>query len=371
MRISLTRLGRMVRKELVQMLRDPRMRLVIFVSPMIQLVVLGYAVSTDVRDAPIAVVDRDRTTESRELIDRFTASGYSRVVALERGEGIEDAVERGAVLLGIEIPPNFSVDLTSGRGADVQVLLDGTDSNTGTIALGYLQGIMRQFVRDLAGEGAEHQPGVVLVSRAWYNPNLESRVYNVPGVMGALLLLITMLLTALGVVREREIGTWEQLVVSPVTPTELMLGKTLPVVLIGLIDLILVSALIILWFGIALRGSFVVLLGGAVPFLAAGLAIGLLISTVSKTQQEAFMSMFLVLLPAIIFSGILFPISSMPPGFRFVTLFNPLRHFIEIVRAVFLKGAGVPEMAGQISTLVAMAVVGLALAVRRFRAMIT
>ena len=369
MRISFTRLGRMVRKELVQMLRDPRMRLVIFVSPMIQLVVLGYAVSTDVRDAPIAVIDRDRTPESRELIDRLTASGYSRVVALEQGQGIEDAIERGTALLGIEIPPNFSVDLTSGRGADVQVLLDGTDSNTGTIALGYLQGIFRRFARDLGG--AEAQGGVLLVSRAWYNPNLESRVYNVPGVMGALLLLITMLLTALGVVREREIGTWEQLVVSPITPTELMLGKTVPVVLVGLLDLVLVTALTVFWFGIALRGSFLVLFGGAVPFLAAGLAIGLLISTVSKTQQEAFMSMFLVLLPAIIFSGILFPISSMPPGFRFATLFNPLRHFIEIVRAVFLKSAGVSDLSTQYLALISMAVVGLALAVRRFRAMIT
>ncbi|TFH65314.1 MAG: ABC transporter permease, partial [Gemmatimonadales bacterium] len=219
MSLSLTRVGRMVRKELVQMLRDPRMRLVIFVSPMIQLVVLGYAVSTDVRDVPVAVVDRDRTTESRELIDRLTASGYFRVVGLDPHQGIADAIELGTSLMGLEIPPGFSVDLKSGGGADVQVLLDGTDSNTGTIALGYLQGMIQRFARDFGGG----QAGVVLLSRAWYNPDLESRVYNVPGVMGALLLLITMLLTALGVVREREIGTWEQLVVSPITPTELML----------------------------------------------------------------------------------------------------------------------------------------------------
>jgi ABC-2 type transport system permease protein len=363
--VSLYRVGRLARKELRQMLRDLRMRGVIFVAPLIQLVVFGYAVSTDVRNVPIFVVDRDGSAESRALVDRITASGYFRVAGRSNdGDALIDALERGRALVGIEIPPWFGADLVAGRGAAVQALIDGTDSNTGTVALGYLQGLVRGIQED---RGPRPGGGVVLAARAWYNPSLESRVYNVPAVVGALLLVITMLLTSLSVVREREVGTWEQLVVSPVSPTELMLGKTLPVALIGLVDLVVVSTVAVLWFDIPLRGSPLILLLGAVAFILAGLALGLLISTVSATQQEAFMSMFLILLPALIFSGFMFPISSMPKAFQVATLLNPLRHFLEVVRAVFLKGAGLGELWPQYLALYGMAGGGLALAVWRFR----
>lgn len=365
MTIAWARVFRMMRKEWRQMLRDIRMRGIIFVAPMIQLVMFGYAVSTDVRNVPVVVADQDRSADSRALIERLTASGYFRVVeTVEPGRGIPTALERGSALVGIEIPPRFGADRRAGRGGTLQVLLDGTDSNTGTVALGYLQGIIRR----LGEEGAT--PPIRVAARAWYNPSLESRVYNVPAVIGALLLLITMLLTSLSVVREREVGTWEQLIVSPITPTELMLGKTLPVAVIGVVDLVLVSTVAVAWFGIPLRGSAVLLVASAIPFVVAGLSLGLIISTLSRTQQEAFMSMFLVVLPLLIFSGFMFPVSSMPEVFRLATLANPLRHFLEVVRGIFLKGSGVADIWPQIAVLTAMATAGMAEATRRFRAMI-
>jgi len=366
--VAPARVARMARKELRQMLRDLRMRSVIFAAPLIQLVMFGYAVSTDVHQVPVAVVDHDRTARSRELTDRLVATEYFRLAVRPAGSaGLVRALDRGEALVGIEIPPGFAQALASGRGATVQVLVDGTDSNTGNVALGYLQRIVRGITADLQVAQA---PGPGLTARAWYNPALESRVYNVPAVVGALLLIITMLLTALSVVREREVGTWEQLVVSPISPAELMLGKTLPVALIGLVDLALVSAVAILWFGIPFRGAPATLLLAALPFLVAGLALGLLISTISATQQEAFMSMFLILLPALVLSGFMFPITSMPTPVRAVTLLNPLRHFLEVVRAVFLKGTTAADLWPQYLALYVMASAGLWLGVVRFRRMV-
>jgi ABC-2 type transport system permease protein len=362
-RISGARVGRMARKELRQMLRDVRMRMVIFAAPVIQLVVFGYAVSTDVREVPAYVVDHDRTAASRALVDRMTAGAYFTLAGQsERSADLVRALERGDALVGVEIPAGYSVDLAAGRGPPVQVLVDGTDSNRGSIALGYVLRMLQQ-----AADGVP--AGISLTARAWYNPDLESRVYNVPAVMGLLLLLITMLLTSLSVVREREIGTWDQLVVSPISPVELLLGKTLPVALVGFVVLVLVSTVAVFWFGIPIRGPVLALLFAAVPYLLAGLALGLLVSTVSKTQQEAFMTMFLILMPALIFSGTLFPVSSMPEPFQWVTQFNPVKHFIVVVRGVFLKGTGFADHVPEYGALWTMAVLGLGVGVRRFRQM--
>jgi len=362
--VSWARVGRMVRKELRQMLRDVRMRGVVFVAPMVQLVIFGYAVSTDVREVPTLVVDHDRSPLSRSLVDWITASGYFTVIgSSERSADVDRALDERDATVAIEIPPRFAADAAAGRGAPAQVLVDGTDSNTGNIALSYVIRIVQRAAADMAGAPA----GITLAARAWYNPSLESRVYNVPAVMGVLLMLITMLLTALGVVREREMGTWDQLLVSPVSAMELMLGKTIPVALVGLIDLVLVSTAAILWFGIPFRGSAAVVVLAAVPYLLAGLSLGLIISTVSRTQQEAFMSTFLVLMPALIFSGFMFPISSMPDGFRELTLLNPLRHFLVVIRSSFLKGTGFRDHLPQYVALYLMATVGLTVAVGRFR----
>lgn len=370
LRLSLLRVRRMVVKELRQLFRDPRTKRVIFVSPILQLILFGYAVNTDVRDVATAMVDHDRTPESRQLVDAFTASGYFRVVVRsDDPAALERALDRGDAVVGLQIPPGYAADLRAGRSPGVQLLVDGTNSNTATVAQGYAAKIVQELGARILESGGRAAPASVeLRTRAWFNPALESRMYNVPAVIGVIVLLMCLLLTSMAVVREREIGTLEQLLVSPLSAGELMLGKTLPVAGVALLQLALVTAVALAWFDIPLRGSPTALLLAAGLFILAGLSLGLLISTISATQQEAFLSMFLFVLPAIILSGFLYPIETMPDVFQTLTLANPLRHFLEIVRGIFLKGAGVAQLWVQYSVLLAMAVGGLALATRRFRA---
>lgn len=336
------RIGAMVRKEIRQLLRDPRTRMMIFVAPLIQLVIFGYAVNTDIRNTPTVVVDRDRTAESRALVDALAASGYFAVVERSsRPSDLVRALDGGDAIVGIEIPAGFSRDLAAGKAA-VQIVVDGSNSSIATVAQGYAARIVQRFGAERAAAGSG--PGVELRNRAWYNPNLESRVYNVPAVIGVLVLMMSLLLTALAVVRERELGTLDQLMVSPLSAAEFVAAKTLPVAGIGLVDLFLITAVAVFWFDIPMRGSLLVLLPAALLYILAGLSVGLLISSFSKTQQEAFMAMFLFLLPAMILSGFFYPISSMPLPFQWLTVLNPVRHFLEIVRAIFLKGEGVGSL---------------------------
>jgi ABC-2 type transport system permease protein len=360
--VTWRRVAEMVRKEMKQLLRDPRSRAAIFVAPIVQLVMFGYAVNLDIRHTATFVVDLDRTATSRRLIETFQATEYFTVVARsERPADLVSALDAGRATVGLEIPRGFANAVAAGGPARVQVLLDGTNSNTATVALGYAQRIVEDF-----GEGAAAAPPVDIRLRAWYNPNLESRVYNVPGIVAVLVLLMCLLLTALAVVRERELGTLDQLLVSPLTTRELMLGKTIPVALIGLVDLTVISLLAVFWFDVPFRGSVFALAPAALFYIVAGLAIGLLISTVSRTQQEAFMAMFLFLLPAIILSGFFYPISSMPRVFQWLTLLNPVRHFLEIIRAIFLRGEGIVGLWPQYLVLAAMATGTLRFAVWRF-----
>jgi ABC-2 type transport system permease protein len=364
------RVRALVRKELRQLLRDPRTKRMIFGAPVIQLILFGYAVNTDVRRVATWVVDHDRTAESRLLQDAFTASGYFRVVGRSDDPAtLGRALDRGDAVIGVRIPAGFAADVAAGRTPAVQILLDGTNSNTATVAQGYAQRILTELGLRLAAGTGSPLPvgGVDLRARAWFNPSLESRVYNVPAVIGVIVLLMSLLLTALGVVREREMGTIDQLLVTPLRPSELMLGKTLPVAGIALVQLASVTAVALLWFDIPLRGSVPALLLAALCFILSGLSVGLLLSTISTTQQEAFLSMFLFLLPSIILSGFLYPVETMPEFFQVLTLANPLRHFLEVVRAIFLKGAGFEELWVQLVVLAGMATVGLWAANRRFR----
>jgi len=362
------RIAGLVRKELRQLLRDPKTRRIMFGSPIIQLLLFGYAVTTDVHRVPMAVVDRDNTAESRGLQDAFTAGGYFRIVDASGSATPTEALDAGDAMIGLEIPRGFARDLDAGRGAHVQVIVDGTNSNTATVAQGYALRIVQRYGLDYAAErGIATGGGVDLRSRAWYNPELASRVYNVPAIIGVLLLLMSLLLTALAVVRERELGTLEQLMVTPLTPGELILGKTIPVAIIAFIDLAIICAVAIVWFDIPLRGSVPALLASAFVYILAALGLGLLISTISKTQQEAFMTMFLLFLPAAILSGFMYPVRTMPQAVQTLTLLNPLRHFLEIVRAIFLKGAGFADIWPQLLIISAMAAVVLTLATWRFR----
>ena len=367
MNISWLRVREMLRKEWRQMFRDPRMKAVVFVAPVVQLLLFGYAVNTDVTHIPTSIVDHDQTPLTSELGSVLIASGYFDVVRYsDDPSDIEDALDRGRAVVGIHIPPGFTRDFQAGTVNPIQVFVDGTNSNTGTVARGYALETIQAFLIEHAP--ARSAGAIDLRVRAWFNPQLESRAYNVPGVIGLLLLLMCMLLTALAVVREREVGTLDQLLVTPLQPVELMLGKTIPVAAIGMIDLALISTVAILWFGIPFRGSPFVLVTAAFVFILAGLSLGLLISTTAETQQEAFMTMFLFMLPAIILSGFLYPIESMPVFFQWLTVFNPVRHFLEIVRAVFLKGTGYSVLWPQFLILTAMATTGLWAATVRFRA---
>jgi ABC-2 type transport system permease protein len=359
------RIAGMVIKEFRQVFRDPRMARVIFVAPVIQLLVFGYAVSTDISETPTFLVDHDRSQASRELVDALTASGYFRVVGRsERPEDLVQALQRGDAVVGLTIPVNFSRDLSSGRGASVQVLLDGTNSNTASVAQGYAERIAADFARR---KSAGLSLPIELRDRPWFNPNLESRDYNVPAVVGALLLLICLLLTSLAIVREREIGTLEQLKVSPLTAADLIAGKTIPFAVIGLLDLSIVTAVALYWFEVPFRGSFALLFLASVLYILSALGIGLLISSISTTQQEAFMASFLVFLPAILLSGFMFPVTSMPEIFQWATLLNPVRHYLEIVRAVFLKGAGFEALARQFAALFLIGTTVLLFATMRFQ----
>ncbi len=367
------RLLRLARKELTQTLRDPRAIRVVFMAPIIQLIIFGYAVTTDVKNAPTILYDRDNTALSRELVQEFTASGYFRIAeTATRAADLANALDHGRTIVALEIPRGFQSALASGQPATVQLLLDGTTSNTATVAQAYASQIILKFGRDhsplvQAAGAAAQQPGVDLRVRAWYNPNLESRVYNVPGVVGNLMMLMSLLLTTLAVVRERELGTLEQLMVSPLTPAEMIVGKTLPVVGIALIDLGVVTWTAILWFGIPMRGSFLLLALASLAYIVCGLGIGLLISTVSNTTQEAFMTMFMFFLPAMIISGFFFPIENMPVFFQYLSLLNPVAYYVKVVRAIFLKGAGIMVLWPQIAALAVMGGGILWIASTRFR----
>jgi ABC-2 type transport system permease protein len=369
MKISPLRVRVLIQKEMRQLFRDPKTKRVMFAAPIIQLLLFGYAVNTDVRNVTTVVVDQDRTAESRLLQETLTASGYFRIV--EAGDSprqIEAALDAGRAVMGVQIPPGFALALKAGEAATAQILIDGTSSNTATVAQGYAGRIVRDFALDRASErGLPTEAGIDLRARAWYNPDLSSQVYNVPGVIGLLLLLMALLLTALAVVRERELGTLEQLMVSPINPKELMLGKTVPVLIVCLVDLAIITVVALLWFHIPLRGPIVALLLAAFVYILAGLGAGLLISTISKTQQEAFLTMFLFILPGIILSGFMYPVDTMPEVFQHLTLLNPIRYFMEMVRGIFLKGQGIMDLWIHFLVLTGMALTAVWGASQRFK----
>lgn len=360
------RILEMVRKEFRQVLRDPRMVRILFIPPIVQLIVFGYAVSTDVRNTPTFVVDHDQTRESRELIDVFAASGYFRVVGRSsRPAELVYGLDSGKVTVGLEIPPGFSEALVGGRSPAIQLILDGTNSNTAMKARGYAETIIQAHVRRL---GLAEVPLVIdLRERAWFNPDLSSRNYNVPGVVAAIMMIVCILLTSLAVVREREIGTLDQLMVSPITSIELIIGKTIPFAIVGLLDLTMVTTVALFWFHVPFKGSFILLFAAGTLYLLSALGIGLIISTISRTQQEAAMASFLFLQPALLLSGFMFPVSSMPVFFQYLTHLNPLRHFLVIVRGIFLKGSGIDLLWPELLALLVIGTVVLLVAASRFR----
>lgn len=368
------RIRQMLRKELIQVLRDPRMRAIVFIIPCVQTLLIGYAVTTDIQHVPTAVFDLDNSTASRELTARFFASGYfDRIRNVDDYDAARGLIDRGVVTVVLHFDHGFNEDLRGGRTARLQLLVDGTDSNTAGILLGYANTIAMNYSHQVLVDrfqrlqGAVRMPGQVdLELRAWFNANLESRNYFVPGVIALVVTLTTLLLTSMAVVREKEIGTIEQIMVTPITSLEFILGKTIPFALIGLIEVGITAAVGVYWFGVPVRGNILVLLLATILYLMTTLGIGLIISTVSATQQQAMMSVFFFFFPAMLLSGFVFPVENMPTVVQWLTCLNPLRFFLVIIRSVFLKGVGIHVLALQLATLAAMGLATLSVAVHRF-----
>jgi len=377
------RLRSIIRKEFIQALRDPRMRSMLLIPPLLQLLIFGYAVNLDVDTANIAWMDQDNTPQSRDLRAAFEGSGLFIVSATPGDEHqMQELLDRGKVDGVIRVLPGFARDVARGRATSVQVLLDGTNSNTASLISGYASQVIAGYSQQVSSEAQQARmvggttsaggpvyvamPQIVSRSRVWYNPDLKSRNYFIPGVVVNIITLVTLSLTAMAIVREKEIGTMEQLMVTPIRPVELILGKTLPFVLVGYWDLILVTSAAMLIFHVPFNGSFLLLLFAAFVFLLTTLGAGLFISTISRTQQQAMMATTLFFQPFFMLSGFTFPIRNMPEGVQWLTFINPFRYFMEIVRGVFLQGAGLGTLWPQILALAIFGVIVLGLSVNRF-----
>jgi len=352
------RIFEIVRKEFRQALREPRMRVLLFGPPLFQLIIFGYAVNLDVERTEIAWMDQDRSPASRELLAEFTSSRHFQVVAAPASEqDVRDVLDYGRAQAVVRVSPGFARDIDAGRTAAVQVLLDGSNSNTASIVSGQAAGVVAGYAARALGDrqraalvaatmntgqpAAIRMPTLRARTRVWFNPDLRSRNFYVPGVVVNIITLVTLMLTAMAIVREKEIGTMEQLMVTPIQPLELMLGKILPFGAVGMLDMALVTAGALLVFHIPFRGSALMLIGAAMLFLLTTLGAGLFISTVCQTQQQAIMACFFFFVPAFMLSGFAFPIRNMPLLAQAISFIDPVRWFMEIVRGVFLKGIGI------------------------------
>jgi ABC-2 type transport system permease protein len=370
----------LMKKEILELKRDPRLFAIVIIAPIVQLNVLGYAATTDVKDIPIAIVDADRSTASRDLVHRFESSANFKIVAMPGSTNeIDSYLDRGDAWMAISIPPDYGRRVASGRETAIQIVADGTDSNSTGVAMGYAQTLIGGYVQDLAASAASTSaPGLGgqarmpvggLVQpeiRVWFNARLESRDFMIPGIVALLLLVITTNLSAMAIVREKEIGTLEQLNVTPLARWELITGKLLPYAAIGIIDVILVLIVSIYWFQVPMRGSLVLLFGMCLIYLLSTLGLGLFVSTISKTQQQAMMtSIFFFLTPMMYLSGFVFPIENMPAWIQPLTYLIPLRYFLEILRGIFLKGLGLDVLWPQAAALLAWGLAVLTLATLR------
>lgn len=369
----MTRLAALIRKEFLELRRSPQLLRIVLIAPVIQLGLLGYAATTDIHNVPIAIVDADMSPHSRDLIELFAASPYFDVVAEDVDvRRVEPLIAQGDAWLALVVPDGFGrqVERPSAlqAGPAVQVIADGTDANSSGVAIAYVQSLVTEFNLQRAEPSGMVPAGIDGQIRVLFNPELESRNYMVPGVLALLLMIITTNLTSMAIVREREQGTLDQLYVTPIGRSELVLGKLLPYGLIGLIDVVLVVAVAIFWFEVPMRGNVLLLFGSSLAYLLCTLGLGLFVSTISSTQQQAMMtSTFFFLVPMIYLSGFIFPIENMPQVIQWVTTLVPLRYFLVVVRGVFLKGVGLDILWPQVVAITAWGVTVLSLAALRSR----
>lgn len=370
------RLRHMLIKEFIQVFRDKRARFFLFGPPVIQMLLFGYAATLEIKHVPTAIVDYDNSQVSRDLVSRFAANHYFDIrTRLTDRKELQALIDRGDVTMAIQINSGFAGTVRKGQTAHVQVLVDSANSNTALVGLGYVNEVTADFARDYQLEALQRtsplaiarMSKIVLDKRPWFNTDMSSQWFFVPGVIGNLMLVIVMTLTSFAVVREREIGTLEQIMVTPIRRAEFILGKTIPFFLLGLFDALLISTVGTLWFKVPLRGSIAVLVLGTVLFLLCVLGIGLFISTISMTQQQAMVTGFFFLMPAIIFSGFGSPISSMPAFLQQLTYINPMRYYQTVLRSIYLKGVGVDVLWPEMAAMAVIGIIMLTVSVLRFQ----
>jgi len=378
MRMMMLRVKVLLIKEIIQALRDPRLRFLMFLPPLLQLVAFGYAANLDLKNIPIALYDEDNTPVSRELASAFASSGYFKFAEIiQRPDEMTTLIDKGTVKAVLHLGPDLAARVGSGRTALVQVIVAGTNSNTASLVQSYSLQIIERFNRAKLKKRLEDNPplrkiipagsqGIVQPEiRVWYNTELLSRNFYVPGIIALVIMVSVLNLTAMAVVREKEVGTMEQIMVTPIRPVEFILGKTIPFALIGIFQVALVSSVGVFWFGVPMRGSVALLFSCLLIYLLSFLALGLFISTISRNQQQALVTTFFFTFPIILLSGFIFPIANMPPVIQWVTYVNPLRYFLVIIRDIFLKGSGIDILWPQMLALLFISVSVMLLAVRR------
>lgn len=369
------RTWQIIRKEFIQMFRDRQMIRLVIIIPVIQLFLFAYVVTTDIKEIDTSICDMDKTTASRELIQRFTASDYFTIVrSVGNFDELGETLDSGKAKVAIGIPVNFQKDIKSGRTAQVLILIDGTNSNTATIAANYATRITETYNSDLIftklesrGVRIQGYPPLESEERVWFNPDLKSIRYMVPGIICILLMQLLIPLTSMGIVKEKERGTMEQIIVTPIRAIELIIGKTLPFAVLGYINILVIIFIGTFWFDVEIKGNILLLLLLSGVFMLAALGTGLFISTVSSTRQQAMMTGQFFIVPNILLSGFMFPIASMPDFLQYVTYIIPLRYFLIIVRGIFLKGSGIHELWEQILALLIFGLVTIVLSAARFR----
>ncbi len=365
---SLLRVIALTRKELLAVLKDRRARNSLLLPPILQCLLFGYAATYDLNHVPYVVLDRSQSIASQALLSSFDGTGlFERVANLRRQRQVRDYIDDRRALLAIEIPDDFARRLEAGKGADVQIIADGRNSNTAGTALGYAQSVVNAFNSDWRARHGLPGPPVTVEARAWYNPNLMTRWDMLPGLIGTLTMLQTLMLTAMSVAREREEGTFDQLLVTPFRPPEIMAGKALPSMLIGIVQATGVLLIAQLWFRVPFQGSFLTLYAGLTLFVLAAVGIGLVVSALCQTMQQAMLFSFILIMPFALLSGLTTPISNMPRSLQYFTLVNPLRYAIDIAQRVYLEGAGAGVLMPDLWPLAAIAAVTLAGASWMFR----
>jgi ABC-2 type transport system permease protein len=370
----LKRILEVVRKEFVQIKRDAGLKRMVAIAPLFQLLIYGYVVATDIRALPLVVLDRSASTESLRLVDRFVASGYFELQGYVPSlKGVEEHLNTGQSMMALVIPEDYARDVRRGVLAKVQLLVDGTNSNTATIALGYAGGVIgaenaARLEENLDRRGIRKiEAGIREEPRVWFNPSLRAINYMVPGIICVLLMEMMVPLTAFSLVRERERGTIEQLMVTPLRAGEVLIGKTIPYIAIGLIDAVIILAAGTLWFGVPLPHNLLTLFACTLLFIVVALSLGILVATLVGTQQQAALSAQFVLVPNILLSGFMFPIESMPAGMRWFTTILPMRYFLVIVRGIMMKDLGLFDLWDQVIPLAALGVLIFSISWLRFR----